>query len=71
MDGLTYFVGNKEESTVDQNTPDCNIGQDTSNKSVGADCNSTIPVQGNKGPCQWARGNWDVDESWIGVVAEV
>lgn len=38
---------------------------------MGVDCNSAVPVQSNKCPRQWPRNNWNVDKSWVGVVAEV
>lgn len=31
----------------------------------------TIPVDGDKGPGKRTRDDWSVDESWVGVVAEV
>jgi len=67
----TYLVGDEEESTINQYTPNRNIGQNTSSQGVGADGDGTIPIQSNECPCQWTRGNRDVNETWVGVVAEV
>lgn len=38
---------------------------------MGMDRDGTNPVEGNEVPSQRAGHNWDVDEAWIGVVAEV
>jgi hypothetical protein len=38
---------------------------------MGIDCDGAIPVQSNECPRQWPRNNWDVNESWVSVVAEV
>jgi len=35
------------------------------------DSNGTIPVQSNECPCKRTAGGWDMDESGIGVVAEI
>jgi len=35
---------NEEEETIDQDTPDSNVSQDTSWQAVGIDSNSPIPV---------------------------
>jgi len=71
MEMSAYLVGDEEKSAINQNTPNCNISQNTSCQCVGADCDGTIPVQSNECPCQWAGGHWNVDESRVGVVAEV
>jgi len=46
----THFIDNKEKQPIHEDTPDCNIGQDTSWKSVGMDSNGTIPVQCHESP---------------------
>ena len=38
---------------------------------MGIDCNGAIPVQSHKCPRQRPRYHWDMDESWVCVVAEV
>lgn len=35
------------------------------------DCDSSVPVQRNKGPCQRSGDSWDMNEPCIGVVTEV
>jgi len=65
------LVGNKEEKSIDQNTPDEDIRHYSCCQGVGIGSNGTVPVQGNKRPCQWSRNDRDVNESWVGVVAEV
>lgn len=62
---------NQEEQSINQNTPDGNIRQDTSRQGVCINSNSTIPVQCNEIPCQWSRDGWDMDCSSVGIVAEV
>jgi len=65
------LVHDEEKQAIDENTPDGNVSQDTSRCRVGIDCNSAIPVQGNKSPCKWTRYNWNVNESRMCVVAEI
>jgi len=62
---------NEEEQAVNQDTPNCDIGKDARCQVMGVHSNGTIPVQGNKCPCQWPRNDWDVDESWVGIMSEV
>lgn len=38
---------------------------------MGIDRDGTVPVQSNECPGQWPRNSWDMDESRVGVVAEV
>lgn len=68
---LADLVCDEEEKSIDQDAPNSNISYNASCKGMSIDCNSTIPVQSNKCPRQWSRNNWDVDESWVSVVAEV
>jgi hypothetical protein len=69
---LTYIVGNNEKSTVSQNAPDENVTKDSSNQIVSMrHHDGAIPVNGHKGPCQWSRGNGNVDEARSSVVAEI
>jgi hypothetical protein len=68
---MTNLVCNEEEHAVDQDAPDSNVGEYTGSQVVGIDSNGTVPVESHKGPCQWSGDNWDMDESWVCVVAEV
>jgi len=65
------LVNNEEEQSIDQDTPDGNIGQDTCWETVSIDSNGSIPVQCNKSPSQWSRNGWQMNESWVCIVAEV
>jgi len=38
---------------------------------VRIDSDSSIPIESNKSPCQWSGHNRDMDESWVGAVAEI
>jgi len=38
---------------------------------VSIDSDSTIPVQSNKGPSQWTRDGWNMNEAWVSWVAEI
>lgn len=38
---------------------------------MGVDSNGTVPVKSNKCPSQRSGNDWDVDESCVGVMAEV
>lgn len=35
------------------------------------DHNGTVPVEGNKCPCQWARDNWNMNKAWEDLMTEV
>lgn len=67
----TNLEDNEEEQSVNQNTPDNNVGQNASSQAVGIDHDSSVPVNGNKGPGQWRRDDWDVDETWVSRVSEI
>lgn len=71
MSTITNLVSNEEEEPVDQDTPDSNVGENASPDPTRIDRDSSIPIESNKIPCQWSRNNWDVDESWVRVMAEV
>jgi len=62
---------NKEEQAIHKNTPDCNIGQDPCWQRMRMNSNSTIPIQCNESPSQWSRDDWDMDQSRVGVMAEI
>lgn len=70
-DENTDLVCNEEESTIDQDSPDCNVGNDACCQAMGIHSDGTIPVQSNKCPRKGSRCGWDVDESRVGAVAEV
>jgi hypothetical protein len=67
----TDLVSNEEEATNDQNSPDCNVGNDFSCQCVSSDGDSSIPVQSHKGPCQRARNSGNVNQSREDTMAEV
>jgi len=65
------LVDDEEEHSIDQNTPDGNIGEDTRDRTSCVDSDSTIPVQGDESPSQWSRNSGDVNQTGMGRVAEV
>ena len=67
----TDLVCHEEEKSIGQDTPDEEVRNNACYKGMSIDSDSTVPVQSNKSPCQRSRNNGDVDESWVGVVAEV
>lgn len=68
----TYLVNEDEEESVDKNGPDEDVSEDAGHQVIGVgDHESTIPVNGNKGPGQRARDHGSVDETRICIVAEV
>jgi len=62
---------NEEEEPIDEDTPDSYIGQDASWETMAVGCNSTVPVESNKRPCQWPRDNGDMNETGMCVVSEI
>lgn len=70
-DGV-ILVENNEEGAVGKDRPNENVSKDAGNQVMGVrDHQSSIPVNGNKGPGEWCRNDWSVDEARVGVVAEV
>lgn len=66
------LVDDDEECSIDQNGPDENVGKDPSYKSVGmGHHDGAVPVDGDKGPGKRSRHSRCVDESGVGIVAEV
>jgi hypothetical protein len=62
---FTYLVDNNEEATINENTPDGNVGEDAGWESVGIDGNGSVPVQGDEGPSEWASNGGTVKELCI------
>lgn len=68
----TNLIDDDKEESIDKNRPDKDIPKDASNKVVGVgNHESTIPVNGDKGPSQRSRYYRRMNESGICVVAEV
>ena len=67
----TYSEGSEEEQSVDQDTPDGDVGEDASSQAGSIKRNSTVPVQRNESPGQWSGDDWEMDKAWGGWVAEV
>jgi len=66
------LVDDDEEQSIGENGPNEDVSEDAGHQMVGVrNHQSAIPVDGNKGPGQRSRSNRGVDESRIGVVAEV
>lgn len=65
------LICNEEEHSIDQDTPDSNIGNNASWQAGGIEDNGTIPVESNESPGQWSSDGWDVNVSRGSVVAEV
>ena len=67
-----YLVDDDEEESVSENGPDEDVSEDTRHKVVRVgNHQSTVPVDGNKGPGQGSGNNRRMDKSRIRVVAEV
>jgi hypothetical protein len=47
----TDLEGNEVEKPVDEDTPDGNIGKNTTEQTLSVEGNSAVPVQGHEGPC--------------------
>lgn len=72
MKDTTDLVGCEEESSINQDTPDKDIGEDASDKRIlMPDHDGPIPVNRHKGPSQRSRDDRRVDQASILVVAEV
>jgi len=66
-----YLENDQEEESIDQDTPDCNIGQNAGSQMMRIDSNGTVPVKSNKCPSQRSGNDWNVDESCVSVMAEI
>lgn len=70
--GSTHLVDDDEEQAVCQNAPDEDVAKDASDEGLGIrNHDGSIPVDGHESPGQWARHDWQVNESGVCVVAEV
>jgi hypothetical protein len=68
----TYLVDDNEEAAVGQDGPDEDVAKDASHQAVRVGHHDgTIPVDGHKGPSQRRRHDGCMDETRVGVVAEV
>jgi len=65
------LVSNEEEQSINKDAPDSNVGEDSGNETMGVGHNCTVPVYGNKGPSQRSGNDRNVDETWMGCMAEV
>jgi hypothetical protein len=48
----TNLESDQEEETINQDAPDGNVGEDSSNKTFGTNHDCTVPVNGNECPCK-------------------
>lgn len=70
-DGV-ILVNYDEEEPINQNGPNEDVSKDSRDQMVGvADHESTIPVDGHKGPSQGPGDNGGMDKARVSVVAEV
>lgn len=68
----THLVKDDKEQAIGQNGPDEDIAEDSGNETCGVGHHDgAVPVDGNKGPGQRARGNGLVDEARVTHMAEV
>jgi hypothetical protein len=66
------LVDDDEEASVGENGPDEDVAKDAGDQvSRVGDHESSVPVDGDKGPGQGSRDDGRVDETRVGVVAEV
>lgn len=61
----------QEEQSIDQDTPDGDVGKDACWQAMSIDGDSSIGVYGNKGPCKWSGNRRSMDQSVVCVVTEV
>lgn len=72
MNRGTYLVNDDEEAAVEKDSPNEDVTEDPRDKRSGMGHHQgAVPVNGDKGPCQRCRHSRRVDESGIGIVAEV
>lgn len=68
----TYIVDGKEKHAKGENGPDENVAKDASDLVVLVrHHDGSVPVDGDKGPCERARDDGGVDEARVRVVAKV
>lgn len=66
-----YLVNSEEEQSINQDTPDGNVGKDACWQGVGINGDGSIGVQSNESPCQWSSDCRGMNESSVCIVAEV
>lgn len=62
---------NQEESSVDCDSPNGDIGDDSACKIVAVNHHGAIPKDGKESPNDWQGNCCNVDESWGGWLTEV